>query len=91
MNTVMQETSLKFAIRKGKIIAGYLYLPRQEGDRVSHSRKAEGGLVVDYTEDGRAIGIEITSPSLLSIEVLNKLLIELGQSPLSGKVLAAAS
>jgi uncharacterized protein YuzE len=78
------------AIRNGKILAGYLYLPRQEGDRVAYSRKAEGGLVVDYTADGRAIGIEITSPSLLSIELLNKLLVELGQSPLSGKVLAPA-
>jgi hypothetical protein len=64
---VIQETYIKFAIRKGKIQAGYLYLPRAEGDRVAYSRKAQDGLVVDYTKDGRAIGAEITSPSLFNL------------------------
>ena len=88
---VQQEMYIKFAIRKGRILAGYLYLPRKEGDRVAYSRKAEGGLVIDYAEGGGPIGIEITSPSLLSLETLNKVLAELGHPPLIGRVLAPAS
>ena len=90
MNKVIQETYIKFAIRKGKILAGYLYLPRVEGDRVAYSRKAQDGLVVDYTKDGLAIGIEITSPSLFTLESLNHLLGELGQPTLRGRILASA-
>lgn len=85
---MVQETYIKFAIRKGKILAGYLYLPRNEQDRVDHSSKAQDGLVVDYAADGRAIGIEITSPSLFSLESLNRLLKELGQPALQGRILA---
>lgn len=81
------ETYIKFAIRKGKIIAGYFYLPRQEGDHVAYSREAQDGLVIDYTQDKRAIGIEITCPSLFSLDVLNKVLVELGHVPLTGRVL----
>ena len=88
MKTVEQETYIKFTFRKGKSLAGYLSLPREEGDRVAYSRKAEGGLVIDYTQDNRPIGVEITCPSLLSLEILNKLLVELGQPPLVGRVLA---
>ena len=88
---MVQETYIKFAIRKGKILAGYLSLPKNEGDRVAYSRRAEAGLVVDYTEDDRPIGVEITSPSLFTLETLNRLLVELGQVPLVGRVLAPAA
>jgi hypothetical protein len=86
----MEETYIKFAIRKGKILAGYVSLPRREGDHVAYSRRAEAGMVVDYTDDDRPIGVEITAPSLFTLESLNRLLVELGQSPLVGRVLAAA-
>jgi len=88
---VQQETYIKFAIRKGRILAGYLYLPRQEGDSVAYSRKRDAGLVVDYTEDHRAIGIEITCPSLFDLDAINKILGELGQPPLVGKMLVPAT
>lgn len=88
---MLKETYIKFALRKGKVLAGYLYLPRNEEDRVAYSRKTSGGFVVDYTADGRAIGIEITSPSLLTLESLNQLLAELGQPPIQGRVLVPAA
>ena len=87
---MIQETYIKFAIRKGRVLAGYLHLPRREGDRVAYSRRADAGLVVDYSEDDRPLGVEITSPSLFSLESLNRLLVELGQPPLVGRVLAPA-
>jgi hypothetical protein len=37
------------------------------------------GLVVHYAVDGRAIGIEITAPSVLSLGIMNRLLRSLGQ------------
>lgn len=83
-----QGTYIKFAIREGKILAGYLSLPRREGDSVAYSEEIEGGWVIDFTEDGRPIGIEITAPSAFSLEELNKILKRLGQQPLVGRVLA---
>ena len=84
------ETYIKFALRSGKMIAGHLYLPRKEGDKVEYSRKVGGGLVVDFTDDNRAIGVEITSPSQFSVQQLNKLLAELHQPQITGKLLVPA-
>jgi hypothetical protein len=53
---------LEITYRHGKVFAAYLYLPRQSGDRVHHSDPCERGMVIDYSEDGRPLGIEITSP-----------------------------
>jgi hypothetical protein len=41
----------------------------------------EPGLIVDFTADGQAIGIEITAPAKLSLAALNKVLKELGHAP----------
>ncbi len=54
---------LEVTYRKGRPIAAYYYLPRQDGDRSTRTERVDGGLIVDYTADGRAIGIEITSAS----------------------------
>jgi uncharacterized protein YuzE len=86
-----RDTYLTMTFRQGTPLAGYLYLPRQEGDHVAYSRKAEAGLVVDYSQDNRPLGIEITSPSLFTLESLNSLLVELGQPPLIGRVLAPSA
>jgi hypothetical protein len=39
------------------------------------------GLVIDYASDGSAIGIEITTPTRLSLPTLNAVLAELGHAP----------
>jgi hypothetical protein len=44
---------------------------------------ADGLLIVDYGADGHAIGVEITAPIAVSLERLNKQLVELGETPLS--------
>ncbi|HUS91576.1 MAG TPA: DUF2283 domain-containing protein [Phycisphaerae bacterium] len=79
---------LEMTYHHGRAIAGYLYLPRQEGDKVARSREVSPSLVVDYAADGRAIGIEIISPSLVSVDDLNRLLAELHHETLSDKELA---
>ena len=44
---------------------------------------ADGLLVVDYGQNGKAIGVEITAPSAVPLDRLNGLLAELGETPLS--------
>ena len=79
---------LEMSYSHGKPMAGYLYLPRQDGDQAVRSREATAGLVVDYASDGRPIGIEIVSPSAVSIEAINDLLAELHQEALTEEDLA---
>ena len=83
-----KEIYLEMTYRHGKPLAGYLYLPRKEGDRVVRSQQAAPGLVVDHASDGRPIGVEITSPSAVSLQAINKLLVDLHQQTLAQEELA---
>lgn len=74
--------------RKGRPLAAYYYLPRRDGETSARTERADGGLIVDYSSDGRPIGIEITAPSLLVLSQLNQLLTRLGQSPIAREDLA---
>jgi hypothetical protein len=54
---------------------------RQDGDTSARTERVDGGLLVDFSADGRPIGIEISSPSQLDLRALNKTLARLGQRP----------
>ena len=84
----MKHSYLEVTYRKGRPLAAYYYLPRRDGDRSTRTERVDGGLLVDYAEDGRAIGIEITSPSRIDLAQLNRLLERLGQEPVSREDLA---
>jgi uncharacterized protein YuzE len=84
----MRNCYLEVTYRKGKPLAAYYYLPRRDGDRSARTERAEGGLLIDYAQDGRAIGIEITSPTKLSVAQLNRVLEHLGQKPVEREDLA---
>lgn len=43
---------------------------------------SDGLLVVDYSSDGRPVGVEMTAPQAVSLERINELLASLGQPPL---------
>ncbi|HUT56743.1 MAG TPA: DUF2283 domain-containing protein [Phycisphaerae bacterium] len=81
-------TYLEVTYRQGKPLAAYLHLPGRRSDRAARSRKAAPGLVVDYAEDGRAIGIEITSPKSVTLEAVNSILAELHQQALAEEELS---
>jgi hypothetical protein len=49
-------------------------LPSEEGDRRARVEKHSTGLLVDLSDDGRPIGIEIAIPSLVTVEAVNKIL-----------------
>jgi uncharacterized protein YuzE len=74
--------------RDGKPLVAYLYLPRSPGDRSVRTERREGGLLIDYAADGRPIGIEITAPEGLLREILNGVLADLNQEPVTDRELA---
>lgn len=84
----MREPYLEVTFRHGRPIAAYYYLPRRAGQRSARTRRVEPGLVVDFADDGAAIGIEITAPSKMSLSALNAVLRELGHAPASEADLA---
>jgi len=74
----MKRRYLEVTFRKGRPLAAYLYLPREPGEKSSRTAKADPGLVVDFNDRGKPIGIEINAPTLLTLEALNKVLKDLG-------------
>lgn len=78
----MNEPYLEVTFRHGRPIAGYYYLPRRPKDKSYRTRRVEPGLVIDFARDGKPIGIEILAPEKLTLAALNKVLRELGLTPL---------
>ena len=84
----MREPYLEVTFRRGRPMAAYYYLPRRPGQRSVRTRRVEPGMVIDFARGGRAIGIELTAPSRLSVTALNRVLRELGFPPVSREDLA---
>ena len=81
----MKHACLEVTYRKGRPVAAYYDLPRRDGDRSARTQQADGGLLVDFASDGRAIGIEIPSPSRIDLVVLNGVLARLGHESVSNQ------
>lgn len=77
----MRHRYLEVTFRNGKPLAAYLYLPRNPGDASVRTVSQGEGLLIDFAADGRAIGIEITAPSRVSLETLNRALATVNQAP----------
>jgi len=84
----MQDAYLEVTFRHGRPIAGYYYLPRRAGQKSYRTERLGSGLLVDYSRSGRAIGIEITAPSELSLTALNRVLRRLGQETVKREEIA---
>jgi len=84
----MKEAYLEVTFRHGRPLAAYLYLPRRPGDRSSRTKRVEPGLVIDFATGGKPIGIEITAPTKLSLAAINRVLRQLGFSPVNRSDLA---
>lgn len=84
----MSMTELTVTYYQGKALAAYFPLPRKSGDHAVQSKQVEAGLVVDFAADGRPIGIEIVSPSLVTLDAVNRVLKTLNLPPISGEVLS---
>jgi uncharacterized protein YuzE len=84
----MKELYLEVTFRNGRPIAAYLYLPREIGEKSYRTSKAEPGMVVDFSQSGNPIGIEITAPTKITAADLNDVLSKLGLPPMKDSELA---
>jgi len=78
----MSGSYLEVTFRHGRALAAYYYLPRETGDRAHHTARRAAGLLIDYTRDGKPIGVEITAPDALSLAAMNRVLSEVGHNPM---------
>lgn len=79
----MKESYLEVTFRRGRPLAAYLYLPREPGEKSARTSKLDPGLIVDFGQSGKPIGIELTAPTRVTLAALNRVLADLGLSPLS--------
>ncbi|WP_152052067.1 DUF2283 domain-containing protein [Tautonia marina] len=84
----MSQRSLEVTSRRGKPLAAYLYLPRRPGDTSARVEPHGPGYLVDRAEDGRPIGIEMPSPSLVTVDGLNQVLDALHLEPVAPEKVA---
>ena len=84
----MRERYLEVTFRKGKVLAAYLYLPRQPGIKSVRTQEMRPGIRVDYSATGEAIGIEIASPARVTADDVNVVLKQLNLPPLAHGELA---
>lgn len=74
----MKGRYLEVTFRRGRALAGYLYLPRGAGAKSVRTEEVGPGLLVDFAESGEPIGLEITSPATITLEQINAVLTRLG-------------
>lgn len=74
----MKPAYLEITFRHGRLLAGYLYLPRRGAEKSYRTVRAQSGLMIDFNRSGRPIGIEITAPTKVSLRSLNNVLRSLG-------------
>jgi hypothetical protein len=84
----MKETYLELTFRHGQLLAAYLYLPREGNEKSARTEQPAPGLLIDFASGGKPIGLEITAPSRVSAATINRVLADLGLSPLSDADLA---
>ncbi|HYC76973.1 MAG TPA: DUF2283 domain-containing protein [Planctomycetota bacterium] len=79
----MKPLYLEVTYRSGRAVAAYLRLPGRPVERPTRSEHFGDGLIVDFTAGGRAVGVEITAPTLFDVDKLNQVLNRVGRAPVS--------
>ena len=79
----MARPYLEITYRQGKPFAAYLYLERRSGDKSSRVER-HGSWLIDFTADGRAIGVEFTHLDTVDIAELNRVLMAAHQPAVCG-------
>ena len=70
---IMSKPYLEVTYREGRPFAAYLYLNRLPSDKSARTER-HGSWVVDFSADGRAIGIEFTVPGSIDLAEVNRIL-----------------
>jgi len=84
----MSKHYLEVTFQQGRPFAAYYHLVLHPDVTSARCRRVEPSMVVDYAADGRALGIEITTPAKLTLEDFNHVLGELGLPPVTDEELA---
>lgn len=80
----MTDRSLHITYRKGRAFAAYLHLPHAAGEKSAKAQASLDGLLVnDCAADGRALGVEVAQPDVMTLDRLNGVLAGRGQTPLA--------
>lgn len=74
----MIPVSLQITYRKGRPFAAYIHLDRKPGEKSARTEAISDDLLVDYSSDGRALGIEIITPATTSLDDLYAVFDQLG-------------
>jgi hypothetical protein len=83
----MKAATIEITFRKGRRFAAYL---RLEGPRANVTRTSEAAplSLIDYDDDGRALGLEILTFDEETISRINEVLGSIGHPALSERELA---
>jgi hypothetical protein len=73
----MKDNYLEITYRKERMLAAYLYLPREAGEKSLRTEKFSEGILIDYGKFDRPIGIEITDPRKIRSNIINEILLRL--------------
>lgn len=84
----MRNPYLEVTYRDGRPLVAYYYLPRAAGEKSRRTSTAEPGMIIDYNEDGKPLGVEITAPWKVTINDLNRVLAGLGAAALTSADIA---
>ena len=79
----MRQIYLKVTYRDdGSAFAAYLHLPSKPNEKRAKCRRVEPGMILDINNEGELIGVELTAPSLVTLDDVNKVLAEYGLEPI---------
>ena len=78
----MRDVYLEVTYRHGSPWVAYLYLPRNTADKSARCVEVEPDMVLDINAEGKLIGIELSTPELVTLKVVNRVLEDYGFEPL---------
>jgi hypothetical protein len=84
----MKGAYLQVTYRGGRPIAAYYYLPRTGARTSVRVEERCQGMLVDFAAEGDPLGIEITTPSITTLDGFNEVLQSLGFAPATPQELA---
>ncbi len=84
----MKQIYLEVTYRGGRPYVAYLYLPRKPKEKRHKCRRIEPGMILDINKGGELMGVELTAPTMVTLEAINSILKEYDLEPLEESDLA---
>ena len=84
----MKQIRLRVTYRDdGSPFTAYLHLPSKPNEKRAKCRRVEPGMILDINKEGKLIGVELTSPLLVTLEDINSVLEQYGMDPIKESTL----